>query len=208
VLFLDSDRKNISVLTEMGLLPSASCAILFTVPFAFKRMLRKCVKIFAVITAMLGVYAIPKYLGPSFNTPISEYVISGKSIEANGCRIEFHPPNNLDTTQSCFFPQSFYEAAQPGDIIRMSTGSGCGGYRCLVREGRVVTHARSFSSDQCHVILFIVAAFFPLLVFFRLENELLRSLILAAAILAEMIVLGVILFYGLLLYAILNSHNC
>ncbi len=73
----------------------------------------------------------------------------------------------------------------------------------LVRDGHVIT--RELSGDQWYAILFILAGLFPLLVFIPFKNNHLRSSILWVAALAEMAIIGLILFYVLIVFAIASG---
>jgi len=90
---------------------------------AVRSVLKTFVKIFAVITAAIGIYTFHHFLVPSFNVAMDDYIISNKAIDIdpNGCMMEFHLPDHPgeDTKHVLPFSRSFYNAAQVGDHVQM-----------------------------------------------------------------------------------------
>jgi hypothetical protein len=84
-------------------------------------VLKFFVKVFAVITALMGIYTFVHFLVPSFNAPMDDYIISGKSGDLNGYMIEFHLPDHPsdDWKHDLPFTKSFFDAAQVGDGLQM-----------------------------------------------------------------------------------------
>jgi hypothetical protein len=179
---------------------------------AVRSVLKMFVKVFAVITAAIGIYTFHHFVVPSFNESMDDYIISNKSADPDGYMIEFHLPDHPgeDWKHDLYFSKSFYNAAQVGDHLQMYSmssrlggGNWGNGYMRLVRDGRVI--ARELSGDQCHSILFILAALFPLLVFIPCKNHGVRLSILGLAALMEIAIIGIILFFVLIGLAIASG---
>jgi hypothetical protein len=181
------------------------------VAVSFKSVLRSSVKILAVVLAAFGIYVILTQLAPSFRTPMTDYIISGKSIAISDAYcLSFHDPDHPGEIQNYYFtqPRSFYEAAWVGDHLQISTAQSGGmysGYKRIVRDGHTV--ARLLSSEQLQYLWLTIVLILPTLVFLPCKSKVLTDLIWATAIVAEICVLAVAVDVTLIAYALKYSHK-
>lgn len=171
-----------------------------------------CVRICAVATFGAGIYAISHFLIPTFQRPMTEYLVTGKSDLTGAYCIHFKELDHSGETMEYYFLHHgwFYLEVQAGDHLRVAPAMGSNiwgdGYRQLVRDGRIV--ARSFSDEQLWLLLFIIAALLPGLVFLPAKSKVALRVIWGVAVTGEVIVIGAFLFWAVLIYALGHSTGC
>jgi len=186
-------------------------------PVSFKSVLSNCVKIVAGTAAALGIYIIYAKLVPSFIAPMTEGVVSAKSVDSGGIYcIHYHTPKKPGEDLHCYFsrPESFYEEARVADVLQMEKIEhpleyGQEAYRRLVRDGCVV--ARAFSTQQQEWIVFTIAMFLPSVIFIPCKNKSLKKVLWVVAISVEItgiiVLIGIALMFGFIHLIMSDYHE-
>ena len=151
-----------------------------------------CIRIFAVVTVIMGIIFAWKFLVPSFQRPATRWIITGKTTGPTGESdyLEFHAPEypGPDGRQTWPFPDWFCIVARSGDVMLMDLGgSPTAGYYLLLRNGRVI--ARLFNAQQKLGLWFTAMAIFPVLALYPWKNQRIRLAVISLAGTAEIIVI-------------------
>jgi len=164
-----------------------------------------CIRIFAVVTVIMGIYFAWKFLVPSFQRPATRWIITGKTIGPTGESdyLEFHAPEypGPDGRQTRPFPGWFCNVARSGDVMLMDLGGRpTAGYYLLLRNGRVI--ARLFNAQQKLGLWFTAMAIFPVLALYPWKNQRIRLAVISLAGTAEIIVIVSALVVALFYFAL------
>jgi hypothetical protein len=176
--------------------------------FPFAKVFMAGVKFFAVVSAVLGLYVVPNHILGSFSPEVNEFVITDKGdtygAVAAGHWLAYHPVGNAKSVQKNYdFPAYFFNAAAIGDHLKISAPSGAS-YSRLIRDGHVISSA--VTEWIYYGIALAIAGIFPLAVFLPLKHVGTKRCVFCVAALAEVAVMGAVLFVYLLSQAM--GHNC
>jgi hypothetical protein len=164
-----------------------------------------CVKLLAVVTAIIGILYSWNVLVPDFQQrPTTRWIITAKTTgplgEAN--YLEYHAPEfpGPDGRQTRPFPGWFCNLARSGDVMLMDIGGQSTESILLTRNGQII--ARLFNAGQQQGLWFTATSSCPILSLFPWRNRRVRLTVLGLAGTAEIIVIGTALVVGLFIFAL------
>jgi hypothetical protein len=164
-----------------------------------------CIKLLAVITAIMGILFAWKVLVPDFQQrPTTQWIITAKTAgplgEAN--YLEYHAPEypGPDGRQTWPFPGWFCNRARPGDVMLMDIGGGQTESILLTRNGHII--ARLFNAGLKQALWFTAISILPIISLFPWKNQRVRLTVLSLAGTAEIVVIGTALVVGLFILAL------
>ena len=170
-----------------------------------------CVRILAVITAIMEILFVWKVLIPEFQQrPTRQWIITGQTTGPSGEAnyLEFHAPDvpGPDGRQTRPFPGWFCNRARPGDVMLMDIGAGTTDFIFLTRNGHVI--ARLFGADAQHALWFTTISIFPIVSLFPWRNRTVRLTVLSFSATAAIIAIGTALTVGLFIFALASGGGC